>query len=132
MTDVELRQLLPSSMDELLRLQRHLNSALDHLDELYVPFSDLVESPQAASEAVEQARCDLAIARESVGVIRDRLIELIRLAERMVSQRQSAVDAFEAGYEARYVNLIAQLSGPEYFALRQALLKLDDGDVIPF
>jgi len=132
MTDLELRQILPSSMDEILRLQRHLNSALEQLEELPDPFADILESPRAADQAVEQARCDLEIARESVGNIRDRLIELIRLVERMVAQRQSAVDAFEAGYEARFVDLIAQLSGPEYSALRHALVNLIDGGTIPF
>jgi len=132
MTDLELRQMLPRSMDEILRLQRHLTSALDRLDELPNPFRDLVESPKAVNEAVEQACCDLAIAYETVGNIRDRLIELIRLVERMVAQRQSTADAFEAGYEARYIDLIAQLSGPEYAALRHALVKLVDGDTIPF
>src|SRR5579864_1125002 len=132
MTDLELRQLLPSGMDEILRLQRHLNSALDHLSDLPSPFGDVVESPQMVDEAVEKARCDLEVAHESVGLLRDRLIELIRLTERMLAQRQSAADAYEAGYAARYVDLIAQLSGPEFFALRQALIKLSDDDTIPF
>ena len=132
MNDLEFRQLLPRGMDEILRLQRRLNSALDHLDELPDLSDAIMEAPQAANEAVEQTRGDLEIARESVLNIRDRLIELARLIERLVAQRQSAAEAYEAGYEARYVDLIAQLSSAEYFALRQALADLSDGDSIPF
>ena len=132
MTDLELRNLLPSGMDEILRLTRHLNSALDHLSDLPRPFGDVVESSQTVNEAVEQACHDLEIAHESVGLIRDRLLELARLVERMLAQRQSAAEAYEAGYAARYIDLIAQLSTPEFYALRQALAALSDDDTIPF
>ena len=132
MNDLEFRQLLPRGMDEILRLQRRLNSALDHLDTLPDLSDAILEAPQVANEAVEQTRGDLEIARESVLNIRDRLIELARLIERLVAQRQSAAEAYEAGYEERYVDLIAQLSSAEYFALRQALADLGDGDPIPF
>jgi len=43
---------------------------------------------------------------------------------------QSAVEAYEAGYEASHVDLIAQLSGTEYAALRQALADLADHEAI--
>jgi len=90
----------------------------------------VVGVPQAANQSIEQVRGDLLITCGTVGNIRDRLVELTRLAERLVAQRQSAVEGYEAGYEARYMDLVAQLSGSEYAALRQALADLADHEAI--
>ena len=131
MTDLELRTLLPRRMEDIMRLQRRLNHVEAHLDELPTPFDDFL-AVDAANANVEGAKTDLDLARESIATIRDWLIELCGLVERMAAQRQSAADAYEAGYNARYADLVARLSAPEFFALRQALLKLDENDEIPF
>ena len=131
MNDRELGLLLLSGIDDTLRLQRYLNRALDHLSEVLTPFEDRVSSNDANTN-VEGARANLEKAHDTVDDVRDRMLELMDLIGRMVAQRQSAAEAYEAGYEARLVDLMAQLSSADYLALRQALAALADADHIPF
>ena len=131
MNDLDLRNLMPDSMDDIRRLLRWLDRVAGHLDAMPTPFDDIV-SIDGANRSVEGAKSDLEKARDAVSDIRNRLVEYTRIIERMAAQRQSAIDAYDLGYKARFIDLIAQLSGPEYFALRQALQNLDEDGQIPF
>ena len=131
MNDLELHNMLPDSMDDIRRLVRWLNFVSDHLDTMPTPFDDIV-SIDGANASVEGARTGVERMRDVIADIRDRLIEYTQLIERMAEQRQSALDSYREGYKARYTDLVAELSGPEYVALRRALIDLEDDGKIPF
>jgi hypothetical protein len=131
MTDREIRDWLPHSLDDVVRLQRRLTSALDCLSALPRPF-DADGYPHPVDEAVTHACRDLENAHDSVLTVRDWLIELVQLVERLLDQRQSVVEAYERGYNACYIDLVARLAGPEFMALRRAFRELEDDEEIPF
>lgn len=112
----ELKQLVPESRVELLHLKACLVAAMDELDVLTAQAGDALNPV-----LTQQIKADLMDAYSSARTLRDLLAGIMNTGQRLLAQRQSALEAFEMGWSARYLDILARLPQVDSEALRRAV-----------
>ncbi len=87
--------------------------------------------PAEQADSASQAKTSLTTLTDQSKKIDWLMHVMASYITRLEQQRQSSKTAFTTGYEARYKDILAQLSSSEYAELRAAL-KRTDGEEIPF
>ena len=124
MIDEELNQLLPQSRETFIRLSADLLSAIDALDVLK-------QGESESGNATLVAQIDNALSKAFIDARQQQtLVDAVcQLAVRLLRQQQSAKQAFETGWDARLVDILAHLSNEDCAALRHVLETLDENSL---
>lgn len=80
---------------------------------------------------IQEHKDALLMAYARYRILQDKYDGLVLLAQRLLAQKQSAKDAFEVGWKARYTDIVSRLTGTEYADLRRALQRVAEDDA-PF
>ena len=81
--------------------------------------------PPDQVEAVQQAKVALAMLDAESTKFNTLIREMASYVSRMEYQRESSRKAFEAGWKARYTDIMAQLAGKTYEQVRDALSRIE-------
>jgi len=126
MNERKLRELGPNTLAALNEVEGLIDMALD----------EARDQSETAEEALIFVEERLIEASHSAVQLPFKLEDVLELIQRLMAERRTAQDAFEAGWEGRYHDIVARLSGVEYDWLQRALgLAPDDhtsNDETPF
>jgi len=115
MIDREFRKLAPKTVADLNALASWLDVIID----------DLKSGSEAPEEAVDRMHLQLTQAKRSTLQLGDHLTELLSLTRQLLAQRRSAQEAFEAGWNGRFYDILSNLTDAERDQLRKALSRED-------
>jgi len=116
MNERRLREIRSQTMDALNEVEALVDMALDE-----------ARSQSDTEEALIFVRGRLTEATRSALHLRSQVEDVLDLVQRLLAERRTAQDAFEAGWEGRYHDLLARLSGMEIGWL-QAVLGIESDD----
>ncbi len=127
MTEEEYKSLLRKTNREARQVVKWLDQAID-LVKLWE------KEPERIPLELARHKDQLLMAYSRYRILETKIDLLIKLVERLMTQQQSAKDAFNMGWEARMVELLSPLNGEEYDAVRRAVHSaiLANDDTIPF
>jgi len=113
--DKEFRKLAPKTVADLNALAGWLEVITD----------DLKSGSEAPEETVERTYRQMTLAKRATDQLGNHLSELLSLTRQLLAQRRSAQEAFEAGWNGRFYDILSKLSDAERDQLREALGRAD-------
>ncbi len=123
MMNDELKQLLPQSINGLVRLRANLLITTARVDDLKRELTDPSHS-SAVARIEAEVNASIQYAREQEEIIR----ALSNLIERLLRQYQSANDAYQLGWEHRLDDILARLCVADSAELLAMLEKIAAAD----
>ena len=116
-----LKSLVPDTMSHLDDLDTYLDVLLVELERN----AEVERKPWSESREVDHVK----EAQRTLNKLNSDVKALVEALDRLLAQRKTTREAFEAGYRGRYLDLLSKLSGEEHDLLRRAL-KQDVSDEI--